>query len=316
MKGKILLRNRRMINWQIRSKVFVVLQGRERRNTKCIPSADNASGRQKDKAKCQVVLRQFLRPILLLTLFLLLALSHVPGFSGAVAVAASAPSEKPAQLVANEAELKQLADKESDIKKSISDETINRSKLLAQKRAELKEVRKKRDDALNKEKSDLKAKRDKQDLLVKEFKRQKTNIKKLTKNAVALAAIDISIALAEAKLNDYKAQYDAVNKKLTKSYEDYKTVYDKLTNTDLSLKKNLDKIESYERDIKTLKDEQKKQKNEYNKNIKEKNYMSAQRAMNAQLAGQKAINNNYSQILAIRKKFKSDYYVLIVNYKI
>ena len=28
----------------------------------CIPTADNASGRQKDKAKCQVVLRQFLLP--------------------------------------------------------------------------------------------------------------------------------------------------------------------------------------------------------------------------------------------------------------
>ena len=281
-----------------------------------IPIVNNVAGRQKDKTKCQVIIKQFLRPILLLTLFLLLTQSHLPGLSGIVAVAASVPSEKPTQLAANEAELKQLADKESEIKKSISDETINRSKLLAQKRAELKEVRKKRDDALNKEKADVKVKRDKQDVLVKELKRQKTNIKKLTKNAVALAAIDISIALAEAKLKDYKAQYDAVNKKLSKSYEDYKTVYDKLTSADLGLKKNLDKIEPYERDIKALKDEQKKQKDEYNKNIKAKDYSAAQRAMNAQLAGQRAINNNYSQILAIRKKFKSDYYALIVNYKI
>ena len=281
-----------------------------------VPTPSAASAATPEKAFRKTSGTALIMILVMIALLLFSVQTHSYGASNATtSTSTGAFAGKPAQLITSENELKEQAAKESELKKSITSETINRSKLLAQKRAELKDIRKKRDDALNKEKADIKARRDKQAEIVKTYKGQRASVKKAN-SPVALTALDVVIALAEGKLSDLRMQYDTINKKLSQSYADYKNTYQKLTNIDLELKKMLDGVAAYEQSIKLRKAEQKKLQTEYNKNVKAKDFSAAQKIVNSQLTEQREINGTYTKILEIRKKFKSEYYSKLVNIKL
>ena len=170
------------------------------------------------------------------------------------------PAEKTAATLKAEKELEKLTAKEKQIKEQITEATINRSKLLAQKRAVLKEVRKKRDDAINKEISGIKVNKERQAALIKELKNQLAAAKK-TKSTVLITALELSVKLAEVKLKEINDNLKKANDKLSKSYTDYKTVYDNLTRLDADMKKVLDLNSDTEKKIKNQKEDLKNTKN-------------------------------------------------------
>ena len=227
----------------------------------------------------------------------------------------SAPTSKTEQTVKAENDLKKLTDEEKKIKESIKNETINRSKLLAQKRAELKAIRQKRDDVIRKEIDEIKRRLDKQKETVKQLKNQLAALKK-QKNKIAIATMEASVAVAQLSLNAVEKEHKAAKDKLSKSYQDYKQVYDQLTNQDYNLKSILDKIEPLQKKNAIWATEIKTVKSDYNASIKKKDFLTAQTKMNRIVEIQKEINANHHMILDYRQYFKSEYYLKVVNFKL
>ena len=225
------------------------------------------------------------------------------------------PASKTETTIKAEKELDKLLVKEKSLKEQINGATINRSKLLGQKRAELKQQRQKRDDAINKEIMGIKLKKTKQTSLIQELKKQLTAAKK-KKNNIMVSTLDISVKIAEIKLNDINAELKKANGKLTQSYNDYKSVYDQLTRQDAALKKILDINTETDKKIKAQKQDYQNVKTEYNQSIKTKDFLTAERRMDTLVFIQTGIIGNYEYILDIKNKVKSDYYEQIVNYRI
>ena len=225
------------------------------------------------------------------------------------------PTAKTEQTVQSESELKRLTEEEKTIKASIKNETINRAKLLAQKRADLKVIRQTRDELIKTEVAEIKGRKDKQAEFVKTLKKQLPPLKKL-KNKVAIAALEATIAVAQIKLDGIDKEYKAAKDRLTKSYQDYKKVYDNLTNLDNSLKIILDGIDPLQKNITTLKEEMKTVKSVYTAGLKNKDFVTAQEKAAQMVQIQNKINLNHSLILDCRKHFKSEYTQKIVNYQL
>ena len=227
----------------------------------------------------------------------------------------SAPTSKTAQTVKAESELKKLTEEEKKLKESIKDETINRSKLLAQKRADLKAIRLKRDESIRKEIDEIKGRKDQQAATVKQLKSQLSALKKL-KNKLAITTMEAAVAVAQIKLDGIDKEYKSAKDKLSKSYQDYKKIYDQLTNQDYSLKSILDKIEPLQKKNSVWVAEMKAVKSDYSASIKKKDFLTAQTQMNRIVQIQKEVNANHYMILDYRKYFKSEYYLKIVNFKL
>ncbi|MDR1060255.1 MAG: hypothetical protein LBL83_03370, partial [Clostridiales bacterium] len=103
-----------------------------------------------------------LRPLCVFMALLVAALAQLQAFAVPEAVLRAAgnyPKAKTEQTVKSEKELAKLAEYETRIKASIKDAEISRTKLLAQKRAELKQIRKVRDDAAKKELEEIKGRK-------------------------------------------------------------------------------------------------------------------------------------------------------------
>ena len=223
------------------------------------------------------------------------------------------PTAKTEQTVQSESELKRLTEEEKTIKASIKNETINRAKLLAQKRADLKVIRQTRDELIKTEVAEIKGRKDKQAEFVKTLKKQLPPLKKL-KNKVAITALEATIAVAQIKLDSIDKEYKAAKDQLTKSYQDYKKVYDNLTNLDNSLKIILDGIDPLQKKITTLKEEMKTVKSAYTAGLKNKDFVTAQEKAAQMVQIQNKINLNHSLILDCRKHFKGEYTRKIVDY--
>ena len=254
--------------------------------------------------------------ILALAAALSTAYGHVAAGTDALQRASgTAPAAKTEQTVKAEKELEKLKTKEKQIKDNITAATINRSRLLAQKRADLKQARQKREEPVKKEVTDLKAKKTKQTALIKETKSKLAAAKK-EKKTITVTTLEASLKTAEKTLADINAKLTAANAKLAKSYTNYKALYDQFTRTDAGIKKILDINKETEAKIKAQKEDLKNTKSEYDQYIKNKDFLSAERRMNSLVFIQTGINDNYSNILEIKQKVKSDYYAQIVNYKI
>jgi chromosome segregation ATPase len=225
------------------------------------------------------------------------------------------PAAKTEKTVKAEKELEKLTAKEKQIKERISEATINRARLLAQKRAELKQIRQKREEPINKEIARLKEKKAGQTALIRELKSQLTAAKK-NKSKFTISALEISIALAESRLDDVNADLKKANDRLTKSYNDYKALYDKFTNQDEALRKILDLNAETEKKIKRQKEDFNGTKGEFNQSVRNKDFLTAERRMDSLVFIQTGINDNYAEIVEIKLKVKSDYYEQIVNYRI
>jgi len=225
------------------------------------------------------------------------------------------PAAKTERTVKLEKELEKLAAKEKSLKDQIAATAINRSKLLAQKRADLKLIRQNRDDSIRKDIEKIKEKKDRQNLIIRELKDQLSLIKK-TKNKVAITTLEVSIRMAQVKLTEINADLKIANGKLSQSYKDYKAVYDRLTYLDNELKAILDLGAEVENKIKDQKADFKNTRNEFNEHMKKKDFISAERKMESLIFIQTGINDNYVLVLDYRQRFKSDYYALIVNYKL
>lgn len=261
------------------------------------------------------------------TLFILLFIFGVYNASNGVYASFSAgsdavrrasgdtPSAKTEKTVKAEKELEKLTAAEKKLKEQITESAINRSKLLAQKRAELKQVRQIRDAAINKELDSLKTKKVKQTAFIAEAKTQLSEAKK-KKNAISQATLEITLKAAQSKLTEINADIKESKEKLAKSYQDYKAIYDNLTYLDSEMKKMLDTNQAAELKIKEQKTDFSKTKGEYNQSLKDKDYLTAERRMESLVFIQTGINDNYSGILNIKLKVKSDYYAQIVNYRI
>ena len=233
----------------------------------------------------------------------------------AVKSSGTAPTSKTDQTIRAENELKKLKEEEKKLKESIKNETINRAKLLAQKRADLKSIRQKRDEPIKKDVDAIKGRKDKQAALLKELKKQLSALKK-AKSHVAVSALEVTITLAQIKLDDIKKEYKSAKDKLSKSYQDYKQVYEKMTVLDKSLKTILNQIEPLQKKIITFKAEMKTVKSDYTSSNKNKDFTAAQHKMERMVQLQKSINTNHSLILDCRKHFKSEYTLKVVNYKL
>ena len=227
----------------------------------------------------------------------------------------AAPAAKTEQTIKLEKELERLVAREKSLKEQITAATINRAKLLAQKRADLKQARIRRDDAINKDIAAIKAKKDKQTLLIRELKNQLTIIRK-SKSQLAISAAEVTIALAQAKLDDINAELKKANDRLSQSYKNYKTVYDRLTYLDIELKKILDMGAEIENKIKAQKADFSNVKSEYGECVRKKDFLAAEKKMSSLVFIQTGVNDNYVLVLDFRKRFKSDYYEQIVNYTI
>jgi len=131
-----------------------------------------------------------------------------------------------------------------------------------------------------------------------------------------VSTLDISVKIAEIKLDDINAELKKANGKLTQSYNDYKSVYDQLTRQDAALKKILDINTETDKKIKAQKQDYQNVKTEYNQSIKTKDFLTAERRMDTLVFIQTGIIGNYEYILDIKNKVKSDYYEQIVNYRI
>jgi hypothetical protein len=225
------------------------------------------------------------------------------------------PTAKTEKTIKSEKELERLASDEKALKERILEATINRSKLLSQKRSELRLARQKRDEGINAEITALKNKKTKQANIVREIKAGLSMAKKL-KSKLAATTLEISLIAAEIKLDDINADLRKANEKLSKSYADYKAIYDYLTKKDEELKKILDINSDAESKIKLYKADFKETKSEYDMSVKGKDFLTAERRMSSLVFIQTAINNGYSGILDIKQKVKSDYYNQIVNYSI
>jgi chromosome segregation ATPase len=254
---------------------------------------------------------------------LALALAFLIGGTGAYAVpdavlraSGDLPAAKTEQTVKAEKELARLTEKEKGLKSQISAATINRSKLLSQKRAELKAARLKRDEAIKKEIEAIKTRKERQEALIRDLKKQLAELKKITKSKVAAVAAEAAIAIAQSKLDGIKTELKQANDRLSKSYQDYKTAYDRLTYLDGELKKILDMADGVQKKITAQKADYKNVKSEYAKALKAKDFLLAQRRMDSLVFIQQGVNNNYEMILDYRMRFKSDYQVQIVNYKV
>ena len=224
------------------------------------------------------------------------------------------PSSKTAKTIKDEKELEKLTAKEKQLKEQITAATINRSKILAQKRAELKLIRQARDDAINRDITSIKARKAKQAELVRVLKNQLAAEKK-GKNKIAIAAAEASVKAAEKKLADINNELKIANDRLTKSYKDYKAVYDNLTRLDEEIKKVLDINIETEKKVKGQKTDFSNTKSEYNQSVRNKDFLTAERRMASLVFIQGGINESYEKILDIKLKVKSDYTALIINYK-
>ncbi|MDR1439769.1 MAG: hypothetical protein LBJ10_07085 [Clostridiales bacterium] len=225
------------------------------------------------------------------------------------------PKAKTEQTVKSEKELAKLAESEKQLKASIKEAEISRSKLLAQKRADLKQIRKGRDDAIKAQIEEIKGRKTRQETLVRDLKKQLAAAKK-TKNAIAITASELAVKLASSKLDSIAAEKKTADAKLSKSYQDYKATYDILTARDLALKKLLEQADAIKAKITGQKEEFKKLKDTYGKNIKAKEFLTAQGQMAGLVVLQRSINANYDLVMHFKKQFKSDYYAQIVNYKL
>ena len=243
--------------------------------------------------------------------------ANVQAAPGAIAqvLVGSAVSAKTEATIKAEKELDSLIAFEKQIKEQISEATINRTKLLSQKRAELRDTRKKRDDAINQEISIIKAGKERQAALIKELKAQLALAKK-NKYAISINSLELSIKQAEAKLADYNSKLKNASSRLTESYNIYKSAYNDLTRCDAELKKIIDSGNEFEKKIKNQKEDFKNTKNEYNQAIKNKNYVTAERLIGSLLSIQSGINKNYENILEIKLSAKRDYYQMVVNYRV
>jgi len=112
------------------------------------------------------------------------------------------PPAKTAKTEKDENELKRLATKEKQLKEQIQAATINRSKILAQKRSELKLARHARDEAINKDITSINAKKTIQADLLRDLKNQLSTAKK-NNNKIKIASLESSIKTAEKKLEGY-----------------------------------------------------------------------------------------------------------------
>jgi hypothetical protein len=225
------------------------------------------------------------------------------------------PKAKTEQTLLSEKELSKLTESEKQLKASIKEAEISRSKLLAQKRAELRQIRKARDDVIKAEIEEIKGRKATQEAFVKDLKKQLATAKK-TKIALAVTTVEIAVKLASSKLDGIAAEKKKADAKLSKSYQDYKATYDLLTARDLALKKILERAAEVNVKIRGQKDEFKKLKDAYSKNIKAKEFLAAQGQMAGLVVIQKNINSNYGYVLDYKMQFKSDYYAQVVNYKL
>lgn len=225
------------------------------------------------------------------------------------------PKAKTENTVKAEKELEKLAAKENTLKRQITASTINRSKLLTQKRAELKEARQKRDAAIKKEIEGIKAKKEKQAQLIRELNTQLASVKK-TKQQMAIASVEVSIRIAKFDLGEIDAKLKTADDRLKKSYKDYKSAYDSLAYLDGELKKSLDLAVEVEARIKAQKNDLRDARNGYSRYIKDKDFLAAEKKMESLVTIQSGINANYETVLACRKKFKSDFYEQVLNCRI
>ena len=85
---KRVLGNCRKTNWQICHRIFPALQDEESRNTMCVPTADNTTGQQKDKAKFQIIFRHFPTTTLALAVALTVTLAVALAVATAMTVQA------------------------------------------------------------------------------------------------------------------------------------------------------------------------------------------------------------------------------------
>jgi hypothetical protein len=252
----------------------------------------------------------------------LLSLAFIAGGARAYAVpdaviraSGAAPAAKTAQTVSLEKDLEKLAAKEKSLKDQIAAASINKSKLLAQKRSDLKLARQKRDEAINRDIAKIKEKKERQNIIIRELKSQLMIIKK-GKNKFAISAMEVSIGLAQVRLTEINADLKIANGRLSQSYKDYKAVYDRLTFIDGELKKNYDAGVEIEGKIKMQKADLKNVKGEYGECVRKKDFLSAERKMGSMVFIQTGINDNYVLVLDNRNRYKNDYYEQIVNYKL
>ena len=228
---------------------------------------------------------------------------------------AQAQGGKTQNTIRAESELERLTESEKQLKGQITEATINRSKLLSQKRTELRYARFTRDESINKEISGIKDRKNRQTALIADMKKQLAQAKR-EKNNGAVSTLEVLLRLADIRLVEINEDLKKANGKLTQSYNDYKAVYEKLTEQDAQLKKYLERNVSTESAIKQQKEDFRAKKNEYNQSIRSKDYMAAERAMNALVSIQAAINANYERVLEVKRKVKDDYYEKIVYYRV
>ena len=252
---------------------------------------------------------------IIISVLLCCAVSPLAVSDAVLRASGDVPAAKTDKTIRAEKELEKLTAKEKTLKEQISAATINRSKLLAQKRADLRQIRQKRDEEINKIITEVKAKKAKQATLVGDLKKSLATAKK-NKNKVMITSLEMSIVFAGSKLNDINAELKKANDKLAQSYKDYKSVYDQLTRLDAGLKKILDINLETEKKIKDQKIDYKNTKTQYKQSIKIKDFLTAERRMDSLVFIQTGILDNYAYILDIKLKVKSDYYEQIVNYRI
>jgi len=227
--------------------------------------------------------------------------------------AGDVPSAKTDITVKAERELDRLLAAEKALKEKISGATINRSKLLAQKRAELKEARQKRDGPISNEITKIKDKKAAQTELIRDIKNKLAAAKK-NKNVVSTGTYEANLKKANDELVKINASLVAANERLKQSYNKYKTSYDSLTQIDSGIKEILELNKETEKKIKEQKADFSNTKKEYNQSIKNKDFLTAEHRMNSLVFIQTGINGNYTDVLNIKLKVKSDYYELIVNF--
>ena len=222
------------------------------------------------------------------------------------------PNAKTTNTLAAEKELNKLAAAEKSLKEHINSATINRSKLLAQKRSELKEARQKRDVKINNEITKIKEKKTAQNDLIRDLKNKLAAAKKI-KNVNAAGTYEVNLKKANEELNGINAELSKANERLAQSYNVYKTAYDSLTQIDSGIKDILDLNKPTEKKIKDQKTDFSNTKKAYNQSVKDRDFLTAENRMNSLVFIQTGINDNYASILNIKLKVKSDYYALIVN---
>jgi cell division protein FtsB len=257
----------------------------------------------------------WIAPILVTAFVLMCGAGSYADTEALLRASGNLPAAKTENTIKAEKELEKLTAKEKQLKDQINDATINRSKLLTQKRADLKQIRQKRDDVIKREITAIKDKKERQAKLIRDLKKQLAIMRKI-KNKFAASALETTILLADIKLQDINDDLKVANDKLSQSYKDYKEIYDELTRLDYELKKILDLNDDTEKKIKDQKADFQNEKALYNQSVKSKDFLTAERKMDTLVFIQTGVVNNYANILDIKLKFKSDYYQMVVNYKL